>query len=234
MRRVTVIDAYLAELGTALRGPRRAKADLLAEARDSLADAAEAHEARGMDRVEAERAAVAEFGDLQEVAPGYQSELGLAQARRTGLLVFFLLISQPFVWNVAWPAISGRSPDGGEAAAVALDSALEWVGGLTMVAALLMAAACGIGVRYLGVRRGVTRATGVLVLTASTVIGGAGLLLTAMNADAGTPAAALALAWTTAFVVVPFGYAALSARRCLAAAWYDLPPSADGASGVPG
>src|SRR4051812_26337431 len=73
-----VIETYVAELGRTLRGPRRAKADLLAEARDSLVDAAGARERVGLPREEAEREAVAEFGAVPDIAPGYQTELGLA------------------------------------------------------------------------------------------------------------------------------------------------------------
>jgi hypothetical protein len=86
---VGVIDAYVAELGGILRGPRRAKADLLDEARDSLVDAVRAYQDRGLDRQAAERRAVEEFGDVAEIAPGYQTELGLVQGRRTALLVLF-------------------------------------------------------------------------------------------------------------------------------------------------
>lgn len=50
-----VIDAYVAALGGALRGPRPAKADLVTEVRDSLADAAAAHEHGGLGREAAER-----------------------------------------------------------------------------------------------------------------------------------------------------------------------------------
>jgi hypothetical protein len=37
-----VIEAYIDELDQSLRGPRRVKADLLAEARDALVDTAQA------------------------------------------------------------------------------------------------------------------------------------------------------------------------------------------------
>jgi plastocyanin len=69
---VTVIEAYIAELDRALRGPRRAKADLLAEGRDSLVDAADSPEDGGLDRQAAEQRAVEEFGEVREVtlAPG--------------------------------------------------------------------------------------------------------------------------------------------------------------------
>ena len=78
-----MIDAYVADLADALRGPRRAKADLIAEARDSLVDATEAYARRGFDRAAAERRAVQEFGMIAEIAVGYQTELGLAQGPRS-------------------------------------------------------------------------------------------------------------------------------------------------------
>ena len=54
------VEPYLAELSRALAGPRRRKADLMAEARDSLVDATEAYEADGLRRGEAAERAVAE------------------------------------------------------------------------------------------------------------------------------------------------------------------------------
>src|SRR5262245_50362297 len=89
-----VIDAYIDQLRGTLRGPRRATADLLTEARDSLVDAAEAYERDGFGRAAAETRAVREFGDVRVVAPEYQNELGLAQARRTALLVLAVITLQ--------------------------------------------------------------------------------------------------------------------------------------------
>ncbi|HEU4421950.1 MAG TPA: permease prefix domain 1-containing protein, partial [Pilimelia sp.] len=97
-----MIDRYIAELDGALRGPRHAKADLITEARDSLVDAAEAYEGRGLSREAAQRRAVCEFGEVREIASGYQTELGLTQARRTALLVFFALVTQTVLAEYAW------------------------------------------------------------------------------------------------------------------------------------
>jgi hypothetical protein len=69
-RSVGVIDTYVAELADALRGPRGAKADLIAETCDSLVDATAAYEHRGLDREAAEHQAVKEFGGVAEIAPG--------------------------------------------------------------------------------------------------------------------------------------------------------------------
>jgi hypothetical protein len=102
---VSVVETYVAELRRSLRGPRRARADLVAEARDGLVDAAEAYQRQGMDPTAAERRAVAEFGDVQEIARQYQSELGLIQGRRTALHIVIVLAGQHLLWSGAW---SGR------------------------------------------------------------------------------------------------------------------------------
>jgi hypothetical protein len=63
---VSVIDGYLAELDRVLYGPRRVKADLLAEVRGGLIDAAEAHERAGLEPEAAERMAVADFSGAEQ------------------------------------------------------------------------------------------------------------------------------------------------------------------------
>jgi len=215
---VNAIDAYVAELDGALRGPRRAKADLLAEARDSLVDAAEAYDRRGVGRAVAERRAVREFGTVDEIAPEYQTELALAQGRRTALLVFVVvglqyLISEQAVRSGVFDG--PRRPGPGYAL---LAHTVDWLGIGTILGALLAVLACGVGVRYLGTRRRLVRAVGVFALSAYGFFAVAGMLLTLLN-----PAARAMLpsfggvAWVAVFWVVPVGIA-LSARRCLTAA----------------
>jgi hypothetical protein len=98
----STIDIYLDGLASALRGPERLHADLLAEARDSLLDAAEAHRERGLPADDAERRAIAEFGTYAEVVPGYQAELAVAQGRFTALLLALSLpvlhLAAPLMW----------------------------------------------------------------------------------------------------------------------------------------
>ncbi|MEV6148712.1 permease prefix domain 1-containing protein [Nonomuraea sp. NPDC052129] len=96
------IDDYVAELGRSLAGPPGPKRDLVVEARDSLADTADALEAEGLTRAEAERLAVRQFGAIAEIAPGYQRELTGAAGRMLGTL---LLISVPItvvMWSAIW------------------------------------------------------------------------------------------------------------------------------------
>ncbi|GAA3446121.1 permease prefix domain 1-containing protein [Planomonospora venezuelensis] len=97
-----VIDDYVTGLSRALRGPRGAKLDLVAEARDSLLDAAEAMEHDGLDRAEAERAAVEEFGTIAEIAPGYQEELSASAGRRLAVLLFLAVPLTALMWTLIW------------------------------------------------------------------------------------------------------------------------------------
>ncbi|MCS7479769.1 permease prefix domain 1-containing protein [Umezawaea endophytica] len=95
-----VIDEYVGDLARRLRGPAHVKADLLAEARDSLDDAADSYRDTGLSTEDAERRAVGEFGPLAVVAPGYQAELAAAHAA-TMLRTVMLLIPLTYVlWEL--------------------------------------------------------------------------------------------------------------------------------------
>ncbi|MFI7123995.1 permease prefix domain 1-containing protein [Amycolatopsis sp. NPDC049868] len=98
---MNAIEAYLGDLDARLRGPSSAKNDLLTEARDGLTDAAEAYRAGGVDEVEAERRAVADFGPADLIAGDYQAELGL---RRDIRVLWELIVGVPLLilaWDLA-------------------------------------------------------------------------------------------------------------------------------------
>ncbi|GLW06650.1 hypothetical protein Misp01_17800 [Microtetraspora sp. NBRC 13810] len=99
---VASVEEYVSGLDRALRGPRRVKRDMLAEVRDGLCDAAEALESGGLCRAEAERAAVEEFGAIEEIAPGYQEELIARQGRRTAALLFVGVPLTTIMWSLIW------------------------------------------------------------------------------------------------------------------------------------
>ncbi|WP_063819174.1 permease prefix domain 1-containing protein [Herbidospora cretacea] len=96
------VDDYVARLAKTLRGPRQAKRDLLAEARDGLFDAAEAYAADGLSPGEAQARAVADFGPVAEVAPEFQEELTAAQVRHTALLLFLGTPVLALMWTFLW------------------------------------------------------------------------------------------------------------------------------------
>lgn len=94
----TPIDTYLATLTAQLRGPRLAKRDLLAEARDSLHDAADSYAEAGADAAQAQRKAVAEFGPVAEIAEEYQAELAASYGALTLRWMLFLMPATNLLW----------------------------------------------------------------------------------------------------------------------------------------
>jgi len=98
---MSAIAAYVRALSDRLPGPAATRADLLAEARDSLDDAAAAFARAGMRAAQAELAAVARFGDVDRVAADYRREIAAAQGRRTAAL---LMVSMPALL-LAWDAV---------------------------------------------------------------------------------------------------------------------------------
>ena len=98
------IDVRLASLDSALTGPRRVKADLLAEVRDGLDDAAQIYRREGWSAHEAAFRAVAEFGDLATVLPAFQVELAMAQAQRAART----LVAVPAAMFGLWIALRAR------------------------------------------------------------------------------------------------------------------------------
>jgi hypothetical protein len=112
-----VIERYLTELDARLVGPARRKADLLTEARDGLTDAAEAYSAAGLDEADAQRRAVAEFGELSMIAREYQSELGIvAGIRALHTMMIAIPASQGLfnltrmVWFGDWSNLASPTP----------------------------------------------------------------------------------------------------------------------------
>ena len=157
------VETYLTALSRSLSGPRRRRADLMAEARDSLEDATEAFEADGLNRWEAEQQAVADFGELDEVVPGYRAELGIAQGRRTAMALCLVMLAQPIIWKEgvwSWNRDTG-SPT---AYTAFLNQLVMVIGMVTIAGAVLALLASGIGLRYPAVRDHATKATAVFAL----------------------------------------------------------------------
>jgi hypothetical protein len=109
-----LIDEYIAGLSRRLAGPRRVKADLLAEARDGLVDAAEAYVDAGLPASAAVVRALADFGEHRQVMADYQAELAAAQGRRTAVLVAVVMPALMLVSRLMWTgspwSASGPAP----------------------------------------------------------------------------------------------------------------------------
>lgn len=211
------IDDYVADLDRALAGPHGAKRDLVVEARDSLTDTADAFEAEGLERAEAERLAVAEFGPVAEIAPGYQSELTAAAGRRLGLLLFISVPLTALMWSLVWrvhpvdaSAWAARPPW------YALLSRLLDISQLaTGVFGGLAVLALGRGIRWIRRPRLVTRTLGIVVWGMLPIVGGMSLVLSYSAPGPGTLSdflpAILANLVTTAF----WGLQIYGATRCI-------------------
>jgi hypothetical protein len=136
---VRPIAAYLAELDAALSGTRRACADVLDEVHDGLLAATDRHRYGGATALEAEQAALAEFGRPELVARAFAGELATARARR---LLVTLLLTGPLVgvWWLLLLAPHRWPPNPGQ-----LVSALPVlpVVGLTVAAVLAVLAGTG-------------------------------------------------------------------------------------------
>lgn len=213
-----MIDTYVAELGRALHGPRAARADLLAEAHDGLVDAADAYEECGLAREEAERRAVEEFGPVRVVAPGYQAELGLAQGRRTAVLICAVLVLQPVMWWLLQAFAGTQSGQAGGRGYEVADVAVRWAGGLALATGIAVLLVAGVGVRYLGVRRVVARLTGFFAFAVCGVFAVLGVLMTLGATAPGALLGLTGLPVTLVVLGIPLAAIGLSGRRCLRAA----------------
>jgi len=207
----TPVDTYLAALSRSLAGPRRRKADLLAEARDHLADATEALEAEGLERYDAEREAVSDFGELSDVVPGYRAELAISQSRRTAMMLFLALMIQPIVWQGgAWAW--NQDPVDPSALNSFLQDFVRAVGMAAIAGAVLSVMAAGIGMRFTIVRDHLSRVTARFALASAVVIALTGVAMASTSTGREAP---LSFAVVGAFVVLPLALVSLQAGRCL-------------------
>jgi hypothetical protein len=204
------VAPYLADLDAALVGPGRVRRDLLQEARDHLTDATDAYRRAGYDTAEAERQAVADFGTVDEVAPGFQTTLAVASARRTAWLLLGILACQPFLWDGPLSVSSAPAPDG--LAYAVLDKGVEIIGALMITLAVLLVVASGIGNRWFHAGRGIARTTSFVAIGSAVLMKVTGISMALLNHGLG-PAH-----WLMLFgcIVLPMSLTAISARRTLA------------------
>ncbi|MFI1192006.1 permease prefix domain 1-containing protein [Micromonospora sp. NPDC020750] len=141
---VVRVEDRLRELDDRLHGPPRLKADLLTEARHALQDAVEAYQNGGLPAAEAERRAVAEFGDASRLVPTYQAELAAGSLRGLALRVLavagVLVVAGDLTWKgSSWSG--GSVPPAGYRLLSASLNGLWIATALLAVAGLLLVAA---------------------------------------------------------------------------------------------
>jgi hypothetical protein len=213
------IEDYVDGLAAALRGPRRARREMVTEARHSLLDAAEALADSGVAAVEAERRAVAEFGTLAEVVPGYQAELAVAAGRRTALWIALVLPVVNLLAPLMWWDSPWSSTDRATHLYWVLVDHFKYTSLLAAGVAALLAAGFSWGSRYLVDHVRFARIVGmgtVVFLGLHGMVGAAvfGLSLYQWPAAATWPPVLVGITLSTA----AFAYAGLLAIRCVVVA----------------
>ncbi len=140
-----VIEDYVADLGLRLRGDKRAKLDLLTEARDSLEDAAECYREAGLCAEDAERRAVDEFGPAPQIARDYQAELAVAYGARTLRSILLVLPGANLIWEVTrmiwfgpWENFPGVPPPSWYYIFTELNDTMSWAVAVATALALLV------------------------------------------------------------------------------------------------
>jgi hypothetical protein len=164
-----VIEHYVEDISVRLPGPRRWRAAVLDEIRDSLLEGMNAHREATDDPAVAALHAVQEHGPPEQIASAYAPELAAACARRTGLLALGLIPPLAIVWNVALrvgpPPPWHHFNTGLQVAAILIASGV----GLTLVCSTAALLGTGrllafAGERLLAVRSAITAASAVAVL----------------------------------------------------------------------
>lgn len=133
------VEVYVADLTAVLHGPARAKARMIEEMRDGLTETVAAHIRAGSTPTRAADDAVREFGTPQELAPGCQRELTIAQARHTARAV---ALTAPFLtacWYLTSSTASGQDAPVPRAAQLLATQLATVVGTIALLAALALA-----------------------------------------------------------------------------------------------
>ncbi|HET6866751.1 MAG TPA: permease prefix domain 1-containing protein [Solirubrobacteraceae bacterium] len=129
-----IIEAFLHAVDARLPGPTRSRADILAELKDGLIEAADANQRSGLPGEQAVRLAVQEFGSPQVLADSLCPELASALGRRNARV---LLAGAPLVaslWIVAARSRGARTVGG------LFDSPADHVAAAIIIAALFACA----------------------------------------------------------------------------------------------
>jgi HAAS domain-containing protein len=172
------VEAHVAELDRALRGPARARRDIVREVRDGLDDAVDAYRRSGVDAATAARRAVRDFGPVPEVARLYQDELAADQGRRTALLLAVALPALVLGWDFVWD--SGLVPGPPAPPAVKVLAAVQDTASAVIAATALVLVA--LTFRRTRSPRRVAAAAAVAAMTAAVVCGGSAIAMNLVNA----------------------------------------------------
>ncbi|WP_216895408.1 permease prefix domain 1-containing protein [Nocardia alni] len=211
-RYLTELDRRMATLDARVAGCRTS---ILAEIADGLSDSVEYHRGRGLTVEEARRAAVAEFGEVSDLAREFAPEIAARRVRRYG---FGLTATGPLI-GVAWSAAALA----GSFAVVPLWLTVAGIAALVGIALVVapinayITAAMGSAGRWIhlpchaAARRLLVSAVGTMVIDVSLVTVLVAVLLLAPAAVSVVPATAAAV-----LSVIRIGVATRSVQRLAA------------------
>lgn len=204
----------VAVLERSLRGPRRARADMVREVRDGLDDAVEAHLAAGLSQDEAQRRALDEFGDMRAIAAELQGELTARYGRRSAVLLALAFPALTLLWDTLWltDAVPMRPPAPAVALLADLIDTMSMVSAVCCVAGVLV---LGVGARWGVPANRVTQGVGVLALCTLLGTVGTSLLMQFVNDDGGAMYELPPVLGVTAVNTAIAGWVIVTARRCL-------------------
>ncbi|MFI8362171.1 permease prefix domain 1-containing protein [Streptomyces sp. NPDC085612] len=129
------VERHVSALAAVLRGADRDKARMLDELREGLLDAAADLAPEHPSSEDAAREAVRQFGGVAELAPEFQRELTVAQARRTSRRILLLV---PLLLS-CWYALAAAAPPTAQGLPVPVQVLLAHLGGAAAAAALAAA-----------------------------------------------------------------------------------------------
>ncbi|MCE7008467.1 permease prefix domain 1-containing protein [Kibdelosporangium philippinense] len=146
MAGASVIDDYVADLDTRLRGNRKTKLDMVTEARDSLEDAADCYRSAGLCDEDAQRKAVADFGPVGAIARDFQGELAVAYGTRTLRSILFILPALHLGWELSrliflgpWENLpAGNPPPAWYMPLTQINDSMPWAVSIATALALLV------------------------------------------------------------------------------------------------
>jgi len=209
------IETYLADLGSRLRGPRRVKADLIAEAHDGLLDAADAYTDAGHTPSRAARSAVTDFGTVDRIAPHYQRELAFAQGRRAVSAFWFVHLGSVLAGQVGCRILDLWGPP---PTTMTVSSVLSGaVFAICVVSGAIGLAAYRTAARRPGTTRRVVRLTAIALfgITADKLIAALTPGVVEFTTTGAVYAPAAGAIWFALLCLAPLGYLTLLGVGCL-------------------
>ncbi|WP_191305506.1 permease prefix domain 1-containing protein [Lentzea cavernae] len=217
-----VIDRYVTDLGSRLRGSRKQVRDLLTETRDSLTDATEAHVGSGLTEQEAQQRAVEEFGPVREIANEYQAELAVAYGTRTLIWLAIVLPLMHMAWEYGRMLLIGPWQDFGSvppAWYLFIAKANDLTSGIASGVALVALVLGRVLARKYDTRL-VAKAGAAIALTAvgAVLLGNLSIILATAHLDVARLLQSSPMTVATAITWVVIVRLGLLARRCLSCA----------------